>query len=69
MYVGNQRHALLESETRAAMKHNLLMQATEMLRNSKGKFPPKIGDTVRIQVPDIVVFVQMHEMCWRLLLE
>lgn len=39
---------------RAAAKENLLLQATKMLQTSKRKFPPaQIGDTVRIQVPDV----------------
>ncbi|KAM4707160.1 baculoviral IAP repeat-containing protein 1-like [Discoglossus pictus] len=39
---------------RAAAKENLLLQATKMLRTSQKRFPPaQIGDTVRIQVPDV----------------
>ncbi|KAJ8961455.1 hypothetical protein NQ318_014703 [Aromia moschata] len=39
---------------RAVAKENLVLQATKMIKTSKKKFPPAhIGDTVRIQVPDI----------------
>ncbi|GBL79998.1 hypothetical protein AVEN_29020-1 [Araneus ventricosus] len=39
---------------RSTAKENLRLQATKMLRTSNKKFPPaQIGDTVRIQVPDV----------------
>jgi hypothetical protein len=48
-----EQHELISSK-RVAAKENLLLQATKMLRTSKRKFPPpQIGDTVRIQVPDV----------------
>jgi hypothetical protein len=48
-----EQHELIYSK-RVAAKENLLLQATKMLRTSKRKFPPaQIGDTVRIQVPDV----------------
>ncbi|KAK9679289.1 hypothetical protein QE152_g40145 [Popillia japonica] len=47
------QHELINSK-RVAAKENLLLQATKMLRTSKKKFPAaQIGDTVRIQVPDV----------------
>ena len=48
-----EKHELI-SIKRAAAKENLLLQATKMLRTSQKQFPPaQIGDTVRIQVPDV----------------
>ncbi|GFQ71841.1 KRAB-A domain-containing protein 2 [Trichonephila clavata] len=55
-----EKHELI-SIKRAAAKENLLLQATKMLRTSQKQFPSaQIGDTVRIQVPDVV---QITEMC------
>nr|XP_012151860.1 PREDICTED: uncharacterized protein LOC105663967 [Megachile rotundata] len=48
-----EKHELI-SIKRAAAKQNLLLQATKMLQTSQNQFPPaQIGDTVRIQVPDV----------------
>ena len=39
---------------RAAAKQNFLLQANKILRTTQKQFPPaQIGDTVRIQVPDV----------------
>lgn len=39
---------------KAATKENLLLHASKMLRTSQKQFPPtRIGDTVRIRVPDV----------------
>lgn len=47
------KHELI-SIKRAAAKENLLLQANKMLRTSQKQFPPaQIGDSVRIQVPDV----------------
>ena len=47
------KHELI-SIKRAAAKENLLLQANKMLRTSHKQFPPaQIGDSVRIQVPDV----------------
>ncbi|XP_053309752.1 KRAB-A domain-containing protein 2-like [Spea bombifrons] len=47
------KHELI-SRKRAAAKENLVLQANKMLRTSQKQFPPaQIGDSVRIQVPDV----------------
>ncbi|XP_076394125.1 uncharacterized protein LOC105662085 [Megachile rotundata] len=47
------KHELI-SIKRAAAKENLLLHATKILRTSQKQFPPaQIGDTVRIQVPNV----------------
>ena len=47
------KHELI-SIKRAAAKENLLLQANKMLRTTQKQFPPaQIGDSVRIQVPDV----------------